>query len=209
MKINMKTKSKRKTIIFVTGNYYKFKAAKIALKNTGINLVQKNMDVPEIQNESVEKIAAFSAKWAANILRKPVIASDGGYYIEALNGFPGPFIKYINKWLSPKDLLKIMSGKKNRRAAWLGCIAYCEPNKKPIVDIEKFNGKLALKSGKNIYRKDYGWIDTLFIPDGHKKPLSELSIEDYIKFWGNDIGWIKIIKKFSTGTNLKAKLNAK
>ncbi len=134
----------KKIIFFVTDNYYKFQAAKVALKNTGISLIQKKIEVPEIQDESVEKIAAFSANWAANILRKPVIVSDGGCYIEALNGFPGPFIKYINKWLSPEDLLKIMSGKKNRRVVWISCVAYCEPNKKPIVDIEKYNGKLAL-----------------------------------------------------------------
>ena len=185
----------KKTIIFVTGNHYKFQAAKIALKNTGISLIQKRMEVPEIQDESVEKIAMFSASWAANILKKPVIVSDGGFYIEASNGFPGPFIKYINKWLSPKDLLKIMSGKKNRRVVWVGCVAYCEPNKKSIVDIEKYNGKLALKPGENIYRKNYGWIDTLFIPDGHKKPLSEWSTKNYIKFWGHKTRWIKIIKK--------------
>ncbi len=113
----------QKTIIFITGNHYKFQVTKIALKNTKIRLVQKKMDVTEIQDESVEKIAKFSASWAANILKKPVIVSDGGCYIKALNGFPGPFVKYINKWISPKDLLKIMSSKKNRRVVWVGCVA--------------------------------------------------------------------------------------
>ncbi len=187
----------KKTIFFVTGNYYKFQAAKIALKNTGIRLIQKKMEVPEIQDESVKKIAMFSASWAANIFKKPAIVSDGGCYIKALNGFPGPFIKYISKWLSAEDLLRIMSGKKNRRVVWVGCVAYCEPNKKPVANIEKYKGKLALKPGKNIYRKDYGWIDTLFVPDGHKRPLSELPPQDYIRFWGNDAGLIKIIKKFA------------
>jgi len=185
----------KKTIIFVTGNDYKFQAAKIALKDAGIKLVKKRLETPEIQDESVEEVAAFSAAWAANILKKPVIVSDGGCYIEALNGFPGPFVKYINKWLSSEDLLKMMSGKKNRRVVWIGCIAYCEPNKKPLTDVNKYKGKLALKPGKNIYRKDYSWIDTLFIPDGYKKPISELSNKDYIEFWGNDSGLVKIIKK--------------
>ncbi len=83
-----------------------------------------------------------------------------------------------------------MSSKKNRRVVWVGCVAYCEPNKKPVVSIEKYNGKLALKSGKNIYRKDYAWIDTLFIPDGHKGPLSEMSTQDYMKFWGNGFDFL-------------------
>jgi len=185
----------KKTVIFVTSNRYKSQAAKIALKGAGIKLVQKKIETPEIQDESVEEVAVFSAAWAASILNKPVIVSDGGCYIEVLNGFPGPFIKYINKWLSAKDLLKMMSGKKNRRVVWIGCVACCEPNKKPFADVHKYKGTLAFKPGKNIYRKDYGWIDTLFIPDGHKKPISELTNKDYMKFWGNDSGLVKIIKK--------------
>lgn len=186
---------KNKTIIFVTGNNYKLRAAKAALKNSGIKLIQKKIGLPEIQDESVKKIAAFSASWAANILKKPVMVSDGGFYIKALNGFPGPFIKYINKWFSPTDLLRIMSGKKNRRVVWVCCMAYCEPNKRALASVEEYKGWLALKSGKNIYRKDYGWIDRLFIPDGQKKPISEMSDPDYIRFWGNDPGLIKIMNK--------------
>ena len=185
----------KEALIFVTGNHYKFQIAEVALENIGVKLIQKKLETPEIQSESVEEVALFSADWAANILNKPVIVSDGGFYIEALNGFPGPFIKYINKWLSPEDLLKMMSGKKNRRATWIGCIAYCEPDKKPLADIHKNEGRLALKPGKSIYRKDYGWIDTLFIPDGFRKSISELPNEDYIKFWSNNSNLVKIIKK--------------
>lgn len=61
----MKKKNK-KELIFVTGNRYKFQVAKLALKGTGINLIQKKLEVPEIQDESVEEVAIFSAVWAAN-----------------------------------------------------------------------------------------------------------------------------------------------
>lgn len=29
-------------------------------------------------------------------LNQSVVVMDVGYYIEAINGFPGPFIKYLN-----------------------------------------------------------------------------------------------------------------
>lgn len=184
-----------KTIVFVTGNAYKFQIAKSVLDGSAFKLVRRKLDVPEIQNESVEKIAAFSARWASDVLKKPVAVSDAGCYIEALKGFPGPFVKYINRWLSAEDLLQIMRDKKNRRVIWQDCLAYGEPGKKPVTFMSYFNGRLAVKAGVNIHRRNYGWMDTLFVPDGHTAPLSELPTEAYLKFWSqneNHDSWRKL-----------------
>jgi len=186
-----------KTILFVTNNFYKFQIAKKTLRDGNLKIVQKKLEVPEIQDELVENIASFSARWASSTLRKPVIVSDGGCYIETLGGFPGPFVKYINQWLKAKDLLCIMQNKKNRRVVWKDCLAYCEPNKKPVIFTSYFKGKLAQRAGKNTYRKKYGWIDTLFIPDGFTKPLSEFSTKEYLEYWSsskNYKSWQKLIK---------------
>lgn len=186
-----------KTIIFVTGNSYKFQVAQKALKDTLYKLIQRELDVPEIQDEAVEKVAAFSAQWASGILKKPVVVSDGGCYIEALNGFPGPFARYITQWLSAEDLRRLMQSKKNQRVVWKDCLAYCEPNKKPVTFTNNFTGKIATKIGINVYRKNYSWIDSLFIPDGLSKPLSELSTDKYLEFWSqtkNHNSWQKLLK---------------
>ena len=175
-----------KIIVFVTSNSYKLQIAKRALNGSGLKLVQKKLKVPEIQDESVEKVAAFSARWASNVLKRSVVVSDGGCYIEALKGFPGPFIKYVSRWFSAEDLLQIMRGKKNRHMVWKDCLAYCEPGKNPTTLVSYFNGKLAEKAGKNVYRKNYGWMDTLFIPQEFTKPLSELPTKEYIRFWSNN-----------------------
>lgn len=180
----------KKEIIFITGNKYKFQVAQKSLAGSGFKLIQKKMDTPEIQSESVEEIAAFSARWAADTFKKKVVVSDGGCYIEALNGFPGPFIKYINKWFSVKDMLNLMKNKKNRRVVWRDCLAYCEPGKKSktfICDFE--SGALAKNLGVQKYRKDYGWIDSLFIPKGYSKPLSEWPDEEYFSFWSSPINY--------------------
>jgi len=69
---------------------------------------------------------------------------------------------------------------------WKDCLAYCEPGKNPTTLVSYFNGKLAEKAGKNVYRKNYGWMDTLFIPREFTKPLSELPTKEYIRFWSNN-----------------------
>lgn len=99
-----------KTITFVTGNPYKFEVAKKVIEKRGLILEKEKLETPEIQETDVVKIASYSAKWACEKLGKPAALTDVGWYIEALNGFPGPFIKYINQWLTSDDLLKLMSG---------------------------------------------------------------------------------------------------
>ena len=180
-----------KTIIFITGNQYKFQVAKKAVENLGINLVQKDLETPEIQSTELEKIAAFSAQWASNKLQKPVVLTDAGYYIEALNGFPGPFIKYANDWLTANDFLKLMKGKKNRTVITKDCLAYCEPGKKPITFLTTAKGKISEKVGA----KGTTSINEIFIPDGFDKVESEIPREEMVEFWNkNKDSWQRLAK---------------
>lgn len=175
-------------IYFITENSYKFKIAQGLSKKSGLRLIQKKLETPEIQSESVEDVAAFSAQWAADFLRKPVITSDVGVFIETLNGFPGPFIKYVNAWLSAKDLLTLMRGRRNRKAAWKECLAYCEPRKKPkVFTCTLGNGTIAHREGKRVYRRNYGWMDTIFMPTGYSKTLSECPDKEYLDFWSHQL----------------------
>ena len=82
-----------KPIFSITGNAHKFQIAQGTLVGAGIELIQKELETPEIQSTSIEEIASFSAKWASDLLKEPVIVSDAGYHIEALNGFPRAIYK--------------------------------------------------------------------------------------------------------------------
>lgn len=177
-----------KTIIFVTGNKYKFQVAQKALEKTGIKLVQKDLKTPELQSEDIKEIASFSAQWAANLLKKPVVVTDAGYYIKALNGFPGPFIKWINKWFTAKDYLKLMEGKEDRTVITKDCLAYCEPGKKPITFTGSAKGTIALKPGPPGTTP----INEIFIPEGFDKVESAIPKEQMIQFWNKyDKKWQK------------------
>ena len=183
-------------ILFVTGNVYKFQIAQRVLSGARSRLIQKKLKTPEIQSASVQEVAAFSARWTAGILKKPVVVADGGCYIEALNGFPGPFVKYVNQRLRPGDLLNLMKSKRNRRAVWKECLAYCAPGERPVTFVSSFPGSIAKKAGTNTYRKNYGWIDSVFIPRGHARPLSEMPTPEWFEFWSghaNYKSWQKLL----------------
>ncbi|MFI3156200.1 MAG: non-canonical purine NTP pyrophosphatase, partial [Methylococcaceae bacterium] len=86
-----------KTLYFITGNDYKLSIAQKAIAATpAIILERRKIECPEIQSHSNDDVAIFSARYAADFLQLPVVVSDAGFTIDALNGFPGPFIKYIN-----------------------------------------------------------------------------------------------------------------
>lgn len=175
------------TITFITSNKKKVQSAQAILNKFGIKVLQKMLDVPEIQNKDIRKIAEYSAKFAAEKLKKAIIKSDVGFEIEALNGFPGPFSKYINEWLSPQKILKIIEDENNRNAKFVDVITYCKPNNNPVSFLAITKGKITRNpAGEN------GWgIDKIFIPDGFNETIACLPDNERVKVW-NTSHWDKL-----------------
>jgi non-canonical purine NTP pyrophosphatase (RdgB/HAM1 family) len=101
-------------IFYVTGNKFKFKKAEETAKNFNLKLIQKSIDIQEIQSDSIEEIAKDKAKKAFRIVKKPLIVSDSGWSIPALNGFPGAYMHYVNNWFTARDFLNLMKNKKDQ-----------------------------------------------------------------------------------------------
>ena len=183
-------------IIFITGNEYKFEQAKAALKDTGIVLTQQNLDTPEIQSVKVEEVASFSSKWASEKLNQPVILTDTGYSFEALNGFPGPFIKYINQWFTAQDFLNLMAGKTNRKIIVTQCLSYCEPGKEPVNFTGSVEGTVSNHIGSTGNWKTP--INQIYVPRGYDKVVGDLPMEEMIKHWNGDTVWSQLVTFLKT-----------
>ncbi|MBP9827520.1 non-canonical purine NTP pyrophosphatase [Candidatus Saccharibacteria bacterium] len=165
-------------LFFATGNPSKVAAAQHILSEYDIKVIQKDIEVPEIQAKDSEEIARFSARYAADQLKKPVFVSDGGYYIRALKGFPGPFIRYINEWLSGDDLLRLMIGVEDRYVLIRETIAFCEPGKHPIAFTGELKAEVALElAGAGEL------VDTALIHDGCKAPFAAMAEPDRSEYW--------------------------
>ncbi len=181
-----------KQVFFITGNKLKFEIAQQALAGANIELVQKELATPEIQSVRVEEVAGFSAKWASDQLKQPVLVSDAGYYIEALNGFPGPFIKYINEWLSAEDILRLMDGKTNRTVEVKDCLAYCEPGQEPVFFCGSAKGTIANKKGS----PGLTAINEIFIPEGYDKTESDIPWEEMKNFWSKSMKTYQLVGEY-------------
>ena len=169
-------------ITYVTGNKYKIELAQRILGPLGIEILQKKIYCPEIQDNDIENVSRFSAKYAANELNQAVIKNDSGLVIEGLNGFPGPYTAYVEDTLTEDGILKLMNGIENRNAYFIEVISYCEPGKEPISFTSKTLGTIS-----NEKRGEYGWsYDRIFIPMNENKTLAEFEDDQRWKFWSND-----------------------
>lgn len=174
-------------VTFITGNPKKVQSAQSALDKFEIKVLQEKIDTPEIQDKDIRKVAEYSVKYAAEKLKKSVIKVDVGFEIEALNGFPGPFSRFINEWLSPKKILQLMEGESNRKAKFIDVVAYCRSGEEPKSFAVETKGVLSKNSsGEN------GWgIDKIFVTDGYQVTLATLPDEERIKVWNTD-HWKKL-----------------
>lgn len=103
-------------IIFATNNDQKVLAARKSCKKYNIELAyDDSLNIPEIQSDNSQEIARHKANEAFRLLNKPVIITDDTWNIPALGGFPGPYAKAMNQWLSTDDWLRLTRELADRR----------------------------------------------------------------------------------------------
>lgn len=113
-------------VICATGNNLKFGNGKNVCARYGIELVQKVIDIDEIQGEDPKKIVTRKAQDAYRVLQKSVVVSDDSWAIPGLRGFPGAYMKSVNHWFTPEDFIHLTKDLIDRRVFLQQHIAYCD-----------------------------------------------------------------------------------
>ena len=168
-------------INYLTTNELKFKIAQNYFDGlTGYELVQQQLETPEIQDESCEEVAKYSAIFGARELGEPCLKMDAGFYIPALGGFPGPFVKFINEWLTEEKILAMLDGEEDRTAYFLDATAVSLPDGSSRIFTKKYMGTIAEPGN---YQPSKWPANSLFIPDGYSTPLASWSDEEQEKYW--------------------------
>ena len=174
-------------LYYATTNKHKAEEANESFeKKYGFNIeiIDPDFEILEIQADDCKKVAAFSAKYAADKLNVPILKSDSGIYIEALGGLPGPYNHYFDKQIGVEKFLELFKNETNRKVRLEHCFAYCEPGEEPVVFSGGGTGTISYEARGTRGR----WHDKFYIPDGETKTLSELREIDYEKeatYWGD------------------------
>lgn len=166
-------------LYFVTNNKHKIAEAQTVLKNYDICLEPIDIKKIEIQSDSLEDIAKYAVIVAYKYIRKPVIVEDSGLFVDALNGFPGPFSNYVYKTIGLYGILKLLQNEANRRARFEAVVALAldEDNVKLFKGVTE--GIIALE-----IRGDKGFgFDPIFIPiEGDGRTFAEMDVEEKSKY---------------------------
>ena len=115
-------------IFFCTGNKGKLAYLRQALSPYGVSVLQAEIDLIEPQFDTVAEIAEYKAIQAFEKLQKPIVVEDSGLCINALNGFPGPYTKYVSDHLMPEHIAKMMSDEDDRSAYFQAMLIYIDEN---------------------------------------------------------------------------------
>lgn len=159
-----------KKICFVTSN--KGKAGETSLI-LGIPVEVKNIELDEIQSLNLTKIIEHKAQQAFEKVQEPIIVDDSGLFVDALQGFPGPFGKFLLEAGGNELLLKMLKSETNRKASIQVVVGFHDGER-----IHTFFGELTGSIAENIQGEHGFGFDPVFIPDGYDKTFAELGIEE-------------------------------
>ncbi|KAI1795020.1 Maf/Ham1 [Ganoderma leucocontextum] len=159
-------------ITFVTGNAGKLREVRQILGAANIEVDSQELDIPEVQG-STQEVAIAKCRRAAELLGRPCITEDTALCFKALNGLPGPYIKYFLKELGHDGLNKLLVGF-DTTAAWALCtFAYSAgPGHEPTLFEGRTDGKIVPARGPS----SFGW-DPCFEPDDTGKTYAEMHCE--------------------------------
>jgi len=157
-------------LVFVTGNANKLKEVReILSEGHPIELDSRALDIPEIQG-TTQEVAKEKCRRAAEIIGGPCITEDTALCFKALNGLPGPYIKYFLKELGHEGLNNMLVGFPTKSAWALCTFAYSAgPGMEPIIFEGRTEGTIVPARGP----PKFGW-DPVFETEDTGKTYAEM-----------------------------------
>ena len=167
-------------IYFITSNQSKFEWAKRRFFGSRIDLVQKELQIEESRAIKVEEVVLDKAKKAQNKLKEPFIIEDTGFCIPSLSDFPSTHIKLVIGTIGINGILKLLEGSKDRTAIFRSALVFSHNGKTQIFVCNDF-GTISM-SPKGEHLRGFNDLFKIFIPDGFKKTLAEMSDGEFLEY---------------------------
>lgn len=160
------SKIKISDLVVITSNKGKLSEINEIL---GTNHKVSTIDVPEIQSLDLDEVIIAKAKAAYEKIKKPVLVTDVSLEIKALNGLPGPFVKYFLMTLGAEKTVKLIKGK-NTKTKVIDAVAIYDGRTLKVFKGEAYGHLIDKARGKHGFGFDF-----VFIPDGFSKTYAQMS----------------------------------
>jgi len=87
---------------------------------------QFDFDYTEVQGEDLGTIAAHGAREAYREAGEPVIVDDSGLFVDAFDGFPGPYSSYVESHVGIERVWRLTEPEDDHGAKFKTVVAYCD-----------------------------------------------------------------------------------
>jgi non-canonical purine NTP pyrophosphatase (RdgB/HAM1 family) len=156
-------------IVFITGNKDKLREVSALIPAVqGID-----MDLTEIQEIDAYKIITAKLSEAQKSQSGAFMVEDTSLYLDAMNGLPGPLVKWFVKAIGIEGIYHLAESFKSRRATARTLLGYADEEG----NIHFFEGSISGTVVPPRGTDGFGW-DALFQPDGHEKTFAEMTPEE-------------------------------
>lgn len=137
------------------------------------------LHIKEVQADTALEVAREKAHEAFRQLQQPLIVDDSELRIIALNGFPGPYQKYMTDTLGPEGIVRLMKGYKDRRAYFISNLIYVDADGTlHEFSDDPFNVTIVEEYDATV--PDYAWgaLGKICVMEGSDKVQSAMSIRE-------------------------------
>lgn len=160
-----------KQITFITGNERKLTEARNIL--TEFEVVNKQIDLPEIQSADPKEVVEAKLKEAYELHEGEYMVEDTSLSLNALNGLPGPLIKWFLDGIGA-DGVGDLASKYEDQSGYATCmVGYIDESGTVHYFEGRVDGKIVLPRGDT----RFGW-DPIFEPSGSNQTFAEMTPEE-------------------------------
>jgi non-canonical purine NTP pyrophosphatase (RdgB/HAM1 family) len=167
-------------IFLITGNPEKLKFAGKAFERTNIQLEQIDPDYREIQASSSLEVARHTVEKFIGQYDRPVIREDHSLYLDAIPGFPGPYLGYFDERLDAEKLLELVEGEKRTGYFEVGTVLGLSNG-----EIKEYSFQVPVKITEEISGENGNW-DRVLKLENSDKTFAESSSDDRAEIWNQN-----------------------
>ena len=157
-------------VVLVTGNPGKLAEAR---RLCGADLESIDVDLPEIQSLDLITVLRAKGEEAYRRLQRPLIVEETGLDLSAMEGFPGPLVKWMLKALGADGIARAAIALGDDRVT-ARCALLLLDGERDVIGVGETQGRVVLP-GRG--ERGFGW-DPVFVADGKRRTYAELRPEE-------------------------------
>lgn len=166
----METPKLLKGAVLVTGNPGKLAEAR-RLCGEGLEAVE--LELPEIQSLDLFEVLWAKGREARRRLRRPVVVEETGLELAALDGFPGPLVKWMLAAIGAEGIARTAAALGNRQATARCGLLYLDDRRQVSAEGTTAGELVSPPRGS----EGFGW-DPVFLPAGESLTYGEMPPAD-------------------------------